>query len=144
MLQMDTSRLGKTLKKFIDEQAEKYCLPIQHGNSVRIKNFVVRKNSHGFLLYDLKTNRQVKTTFTKTAALAMANQLIMDNNDTIKSILQVDDAIQSKYNECIFYKNTIARTEDDIKREVARTRYDIVWEDLLKLRDTLEDYIIDK
>jgi hypothetical protein len=56
----------------------------------------------------------------------------------------VDDAIQSKYNECIFYKNTIARTEDDIKREVARTRYDIVWEDLLKLRDTLEDYIFDK
>ena len=38
----------------------------------------------------------------------------------------------------------IARTEDDIKREVARTRYDIVWEDLLKLRDILEDYIFDK
>ena len=26
-------------------------------------------------------------------------------------------------------------SEDDIKREVARTRYDIVWEDLSKLRD---------
>ena len=141
---MQVKKLGRRLQKFIDEQAEKVCMPIQHGNSVRVKNYVIRKNPHGYLLYDISNNNQVTTTFTKTAALAMANQLLLDNNDTIKSILQVDDAIQSKYNECIFYKNTIARTEDDIKREVARTRYDIVWEDLLKLRDTLEDYIFDK
>ena len=88
--------------------------------------------------FDVMTNvKQAVSQIDKLVSLA-------DNNDTIKSILQVDDAIQSKYNECIFYKNTIARTEDDIKREVARTRYDIVWEDLLKLRDTLEDYIFDK
>jgi hypothetical protein len=44
----------------------------------------------------------------------------------------------------VFYKHTIARTDDDIKRESAKIRYDIAWEDLLKLRDTLDDYIFDK
>ncbi len=52
---MDLQKLSKKLKLFIDQQAEQMCLPIQHGNSLRIKNFVVRENSMGFLLYDIKT-----------------------------------------------------------------------------------------
>ena len=104
---MEVPRLGKTLRKFIDEQAEKYCMPIQHGNSVRIKNFVVRKNPW-VPLYDLKCPiSRSKQHLPKTAALALA-KLLLDNNDpkTALNILQVDDAIQSKYNECISHKNT--------------------------------------
>lgn len=141
---MDLSKLSKKLKKFIDRQAEMISMPIQHGNSLRIKNYVVRENSMGFLLYDIKNHRQVATTFTKTAALAMAKQMAQNNRSVLKTISATDDQIHNKYNECVFYKHTIARTDEDIKRETAKIRYDIVWEDLLKLRDTLDDYIFDK
>lgn len=141
---MDLSKLSKKLKKFIDRQAETISMPIQHGNSLRIKNYVVRENSMGFLLYDIKNHRQVTTTFTKTAALAMARQMAQNNSKYLRLIGDTDDQIHHKYNECVFYKNTIARTDDEIKRETAKIRYDIVWEDLLKLRDTLDDYIFDK
>tara|TARA_R110000803_G_scaffold40700_1_gene87604 strand:+ start:1900 stop:2325 length:426 start_codon:yes stop_codon:yes gene_type:complete len=141
---MDLQKLSKKLKLFIDQQAEQMCLPIQHGNSLRIKNFVVRENSMGFLLYDIKNHKQVTTTFTKTAALAMARQMSQNKQDSLQYIGSTDDRIHHKYNECVFYKHTIARTDDDIKRESAKIRYDIAWEDLLKLRDTLDYYIFDK
>jgi len=139
---MDLTKLSKKLKSFIDQQAERVCMPIQHGNSVRIKNYVVRENQHGFLLYDIKQHKQIATTFTKTAALAMAKQL--SNNHKVDVIRNTDSLIEHKYNECVFYKHTIARTDDDVRRESAKIRYDIAWEDLLKLRDTLECYIFDK
>lgn len=139
---MDLTKLSKKLKSFIDEQAERVCMPIQQGNSVRIKHFVVRENQHGFLLYDIKQHRQIATTFTKTAALAMAKQLC--NNGKVQSIRDTDNLIAHKYNECVFYKHTIARTDDEIRRESAKIRYDIAWEDLIKLRDTLDQYIFDK
>ena len=143
-LRMQVTKLGKRLQRFIDEQAEKVCMPIQHGNSVRVKNYVIRKNPHGYLLYDINANKQVTTTFTKTAALALAKQLADDPKNSIKHIVDTDESIQNKYNECIFYKYTMTTTDDDIKREVTKIRYDIVWEDLLKLRDTLDNYIFDK
>ena len=139
---MDLQKLSKQLRTFIDEQAEKICMPIQQGNSVRIKDFVVRRNPYGFLVYDIRQNRQIATTFTKTAALAMAKQL--SNNHKVDVIRNTDSLIEHKYNECVFYKHTIARTDDDVRRESAKIRYDIAWEDLLKLRDTLECYIFDK
>lgn len=141
---MDLQKLSKKLRKFIDKQAETISLPIQHGNSLRIKNYVVRENSMGFLLYDIKEHRQVATTFTKTAALAMAKQMAQNKSEDIRFIGTTDDQIHHKYNECVFYKHTIARSDDEIKRESAKIRYDIAWEDLLKLRDTLDDYIFDK
>ena len=141
---MQVKKLGKRLQRFIDEQAEKVCMPIQHGNSVRVKNYVIRKNPHGYLLYDINANKQVTPTFTKTAALALAKQLADDPKNSIKHIVDTDESIQNKYNECICYKYTMTTTDDDIKREVTKIRYDIVWEDLLKLRDTLDNYIFDK
>ena len=141
---MDLTKLSKKLKSFIDEQAERVCMPIQHGNSVRIKNYVVRENQHGFLLYDIKQHKQIATTFTKTAALAMARQMAQNNKESLRFIGSTDDEIHNKYNECVFYKHTIARTEDEIKRETAKIRYEIVWEDLIQLRDTLDQYIFDK
>lgn len=141
---MDLTKLSKKLKSFIDEQAERMCMPIQQGNSVRIKNYVVRENHHGFLLYDIKQHKQIATTFTKTAALAMARQMAQNNRDSLRFIRSTDDEIHNKYNECVFYKHTIARTEDEIKRETAKIRYEIVWEDLIQLRDTLDQYIFDK
>jgi len=139
---MDLKKLSNELKSFIDEQAEKLCVPIQQGNSVRIKNYVVRQNHYGFLVYDIQRHKQIATTFTKTAALAMAKQLC--NNGKVQSIRDTDNLIAHKYNECVFYKHTIARTDDEIRRESAKIRYDIAWEDLIKLRDTLDQYIFDK
>ena len=74
----------------------------------------------------------------------MARQMSQNNKSSLRIIGTTDDEIQHKYNECVFYKHTIARTEDDTRRETAKIRYDIVWEDLLRLRDSLDNYIFDK
>ena len=49
-LRMQVKKLGKRLQRFIDEQAEKVRMPVQHGNSVRVKNYVIRKNPMDILI----------------------------------------------------------------------------------------------
>ena len=114
-------------------------------NAQNLKHFQA-KQGETLYCYSWPTLHGIKvtTTFTKTAALAMAKQLADNPKNSIKHIEDTDESIQNKYNECIFYKYTMTTTDDDIKREVTKIRYDIVWEDLLKLRDTLDNYIFDK
>ena len=59
-------------------------------------------------------NKQVTQHLPKTAALALAKQLADDPKNSIKHIVDTDESIQNKYNECIFHKYTMTN-DDDIK-----------------------------
>ena len=48
------------------------------------------------------------------------------------------------YNDALFYKNTIDKTEDDIRRESAQPGFDIAIEECWRIKGEIENYIFDK
>jgi hypothetical protein len=98
--------------------------PYQKGNSLRIGKFVIRESRAGFLVYDIEANRQIAKTFCKTAAVALAKNLNSGRNNTQK-VLQLDSVIEKHYNDCVFYKNTIKKTKDELRKEITIIRYEI-------------------
>jgi len=141
---MNTNHLSKELLKLIDRNIDKVCIPVKNGSGIRMKHFIIRENGYSHLIYDLRYNKQVATTFTKTAALATAKALVDDREDDIDKITLLDREIQSKYNKCVQYKNTIANSDNPISIDNANIRYDISWDDVLNLRDRLDEYVFDK
>jgi hypothetical protein len=141
---MNTKHLSKELLKLIDRNIDKVCIPVKNGSGIRMKHFIIRENGYSHLIYDLRYNKQVATTFTKTAALATAKALVDDREDDIDKITLLDREIQSKYNKCVQYKNTIANSDNPISIDNANIRYDISWDDVLNLRDRLDEYVFDK
>ena len=143
-LQMNTKNLSKKLLKLIDRNIHKVCVPIQNGNSVRLKHLIIRENNYGHLVYDLRDNKQITTTFTKTAAVAIAKNLAEGQDHSIDRIIDLDREIQAKYNKCVQYKSTMINSDNPISIDNAHIRYDITWEDVLTLRDSLDQCVFDK
>ena len=141
---MNTKHLSKELLKLIDRNIDKVCIPVKNGSGIRMKHFIIRENGYSHLIYDLRYNRQVATTFTKTGAIATAKALVDDREDDIDKITLLDREIQAKYNKCVQYKNTIANSDNPISIDNANIRYDISWDDVLNLRDRLDEYVFDK
>ena len=56
------------------------------------KNIVIRKHKNGYRIFDISNNKHVVTTFTKTAALAIAKIVAeRGNSNNIKDIIVLDN-----------------------------------------------------
>jgi hypothetical protein len=139
----DRKTIAKEILKLIDKETDKLCVPIQQGNSVRIKHMVVRESRYGFLVYNILTHEQMARTFSKTAALAIAKSHAEGDPRRTAHILKIDEKIQQKYNDCVFFKHTIYFTEDHNRKSAAEIRYEVSWDDVLTLRSELDHYIFD-
>lgn len=106
-------------------------IPYQKGNSIRIKQYVIRRSKHGYLVYDCKENKQVTSLYSKTAAVAWTHCLIY-GKEHFKTIRELDDLLSKHHIDTIFYKNTIENTKDEVRKETAEMRLDIA---LAKTRD---------
>jgi len=140
---MIKTQVAKQLLQLIDSETHKVCLPIQKGNSIRIKHMVVRESRRGYLVFDILNGSQVACTFSKTAAVAIAKNHAEGCMNETHRILRLDDEIMQKYNDAVHFKYTIQCTDDEQRRASARIRYDIAWEDVLTLRSELDHYIFD-
>lgn len=137
-------KLADILEDIVTKNVAMFPLPYKKGNSIRLKHLAIRKNKHGYQLFDCKTNAHLVRTFTKTAALAIANSIIRNNEKTIETIQLLDEQVRKYYNDAIFYKNSVERTQDPIKKEVCETRFDIATEDAYVTLQHIENYIFDK
>lgn len=134
------STLSKKLEELINDNIDKEAIPYVKGNSIRIKNIVVRKSKAGWLIYDTETNKQLERLFCKSSALAYAN-VVAKGSKTIRPILELDKLIQKHYNDCVFYLYTLRKTKDSTKAEVARIRYDISYTTTRQATKDLERFI---
>ena len=140
---MTQEKLSTKLAELIDKSIQKYCVPIQKGNSIRIKHFVIRKNKHNHLVIDLRYNKQIATFFSKTGAVACAVAKAKGHTD-IKHIVDKDRRLQEKYLECVNYKSVLENSEDEQYKQTIKIRYEIAWEDLNTIKQTLLDIVFDK
>ena len=121
---MINKQIIKDLQEILETNLDPSMFPYQKGNSIRIGKIVIRESRNGFLVYDIETNNQVAKTFCKTAAVAIAKS-ITKGRSNLQRVLELDKTIEKHYNDCVFYKYTIKKTKDDIRRDITQNRYEI-------------------
>ena len=139
---MNYNNLVKELESLLSIELDSTLFPYQKGKSIRIGHLVVRESRHGFKIYDCVENKMIAQTFSKSSAVALARTLAK-GKDYQKDILMIDKIINKNYNDCIFYKHTIANTSDRIKKDVVKTRYEDAKARTHVARQRLDKYIFD-
>lgn len=131
------------LEDIVNKGLEDSLIPYQKGNSIRIKNIVIRFNKKkGYLIYDTDSNSQVARTQFKSCALALAKNLAAEKGDrTTRMILDLEYMLLKHYNDAIFYRHGIKNAKDEASREIKETRLDIALEETKKIRNKIDRFI---
>ncbi len=137
---ISNKNLVEQLERLLDENIKKVLIPHVRGNSIRIKDHIVRKSKAGWLVYNAKKNHQIARMFSKTAAVALAKTLAQ-GRDEFKTINQLDGYIQKHYNDALFARHVMLNTHDEEKRVVSEMKYELAWEKTCEAKDKLEAYI---
>ena len=137
---MISDNLLSDLEEIVDKGLEDSAIPYAKGNSIRIKQYVIRKSKVGYLIYDSSTNKQIHRTQFKSDAIAIAKNLA-ERRNRIDSILDIENNLAKHYNDAIFYKNTIKKTKCQATRLTRETRLQISLVEAQKMRDKLDTFI---
>ena len=136
--------LIKILEDIVDAELNSVPLPVVKGNSIRIKNAVVRKNKHGYHVFDLAEKAHIGYSHSKSTALAMAHCVATNQTESLNNIKHLDNKLSKHYNDAVFYKYTVEHTKDDIKKDAALMRFEIAIDECWAIKDQIENYIFDK
>ena len=112
------------LKKIIEENIDPSMFPYAKGNSIRIGNYVIRKNKHGYNIFDIKNKQPVSCVFSKTAAVAIAKNLA-DGRNLVSQAESLDKVIEKNYNDALFFSHAVRTTKDEFRKELSEMRLDI-------------------
>lgn len=137
---MISNKIAQDLIDIIEKNARDLDIPHVSTNSIRIKNFVIRKNKKGdYNIFDISENRRISTTNFKHSAIALTKLLI--SHKPIEKILELDRELLKHYNDSLFYRNSITNSKDIGYKEVREIRLDISIEQTRKIQKKLESYI---
>jgi len=141
---INTEYITQQLEDIVTNELQGLVLPYKKGNSIRIKNTIIRKNKYGYQLFDNKNNCHITKTFTRTAAIAIAKRIAVNDKKAITDIKIHDKEVHRHYNDASFFKNTMINTVDEVRREVAECRFDISTAKAYHHLDLIEEWIFDK
>jgi len=137
---MTAENLLHDLEEIVNRGLEDSAIPHARGNSIRIKHIVVRKSPKGYLIYDAKENKQVVRTYFKTTAVAIAKNLAQ-GIDITETAMEFDELMLKHYNDAVFYKHSIRKTDDEVKKDIREARLDIAIQESQRVRSLLDHYI---
>jgi hypothetical protein len=137
---MTAENLLHDLEEIVNRGLEDSAIPHARGNSIRIKHIVVRKSPKGYLIYDAKENKQVVRTYFKTTAVAIAKNLAQ-GIDITETAMECDELMLKHYNDAVFYKHSIRKTDDEVKKDIREARLDIAIQESQRVRSLLDHYI---
>jgi len=140
---MTSKQLINQLQKIIEANIDPSMFPYVKGNSIRIGHIVIRKNRKGYMVFDSKNKEHIDTTFSKTAAVALAKLAVKENYNyrTVEHIMQLDHIIEKNYQDSIFYAYTMEHSKDYVKKEVSETRFYIAQDRTQTAKDSLDSLI---
>ena len=95
-----------------------------------------------YLIYDTKENKQVTSYYSKSAAVAHVHCSIHKPNRSIDEIRRLDNTLSKHHIDSMFYKNTIEKTKDEFKCDVAELRLDIAVQNTSNAKAKLMQYIL--
>ena len=137
-----TPQLVQELENLINNKIDTSYLPYVKGKSIRIGHIIIRETrAQFFLVFDTKENKEVAKMFCKTAAVALAKNIVQKRSDAIYRIKQLDERISKHFTDALFYKHTMRVTKDETRREVAQMRYEIAAETTKDAKEKLDTFI---
>tara|TARA_B100000780_G_C21090343_1_gene439414 strand:- start:178 stop:597 length:420 start_codon:yes stop_codon:yes gene_type:complete len=137
---MISNNLLTDLEDIVNEGLKDSSIPYAKGNSIRIKQYVVRESKVGFLVYDSSTNKQIHRTQFKSVAVAIAKNLAEKKN-RLDKILDIESNLAKHYNDAVFYKNMIRKSKCEQAKQSRETRLEISLVEAQRIRDKLDQYI---
>jgi hypothetical protein len=138
---MSSDTLVKDFENIVNKGLETSFLPMVRGNTIRIKNYIVRHNSKkGYLIYDTDFNTQVARTQFKSSAVAIAKTLA-DGKNAVATILSYDTELTKHYNDAVFYRNVIQKSNDSFIKDIRQVRFDMSLERTRLIRKKIDKYI---
>lgn len=136
------SNVYKQLESIIYNGIKKTPLPYKKGNSIRIGKVVIRESKRqGYILFDVDQGVQIDIADTLRGALAIA-KLYLSNKD-YKNIKYLDQKYSKHYNDSIFYKATLSKTDNQSRKIVIEDRLEIAEAAMDVASQSLEDIIFD-
>ena len=137
--------LAKELDEIVAHVLSQVPIPYEKGNSIRVKNIVIRKHKNGYRIFDISNNKHIVTTFTKTAALAIAKVVgESGNSNNIKDIIVLDNKVCKHYMDALFAKRAIETSKDITRVEASEVKFDIATDKAWSSLAQIESYIFDK
>ena len=137
---MISKKIAKDLEDIIENGIRDLDIPHVSQNSIRIKNYVIRKNKKGeYNIFDISENRRLFSVNFKYTAIALTKALI--KGKSTNRILQLDADLLKHYNDSLFYKNSMINSKDSSYREVREIRLDIAHNYTKQIKRQLESYI---
>jgi|TARA_B100000989_G_C19390106_1_gene405366 hypothetical protein len=137
-------QLSQQLEEIIEAGLIRVAIPYQKGNSIRVKNIVIRKHHNGYRLFDLRTNKHICTTFAKATALAIAKMTAERTKFDLKNLIKLDDKVAKYYMDALYAKRSMKTGETIERRESAEVQYDIAMHEAWSVLGDIERYIFDK
>lgn len=130
------------LESLLDDPYYMGKIPYKKGNSIRIGHYIIRKNKTGYLVYDCVDNRKVDHFWSKSAALAYV-KLDLDGKKLHTEIKKLDKTLEKNQIDAMFYRNTLKKASEEIRKSSARVRLDIAEENAYNAKYRLIGLIFD-
>ncbi len=130
------------LETLLDDPYYMGKIPYKKGNSIRIGHYIIRKNKTGYLVYDCIDNKKVDHFWSKSAALAYV-KLDLDGKSLHTEIKRLDKTLEKNQIDAMFYKNTIEKASEEIRKSSARVRLEIAEENAYNAKYRLIGLIFD-
>ncbi len=139
---MITKNLITELETLLSVDLDSTLFPYQKGKSIRIGHVVIRESQDSYKVFDTSTNSMICQTFSKSSAVAVARNLAK-GNVSVKEILLIDNTIKKNYIDCVYYKNTMNKTNNRAKKSIIETRYEDAKSKTEVARQRLDKYIFE-
>ena len=130
------------LESLLDDPYYMGKIPYKKGNSIRIGHYIIRKNKTGYLVYDCVDNRKVDHFWSKSVALAYA-KLVLDGKTLHTELKKLLKTLEKNQIDAMFYRNTIKKASEEIRKSSARVRLDIAEENAYNAKYRLIGLIFD-
>lgn len=137
---MIDKKLVNELQQLVDNGLKNHLFPYKKGNSIRIKNYVIRKNSNGYVIFDCEKNTRIVKTHFLTSALAVAKNLAQGKN-IVSVVLHYDDKMFKNYNDIQFYKDMIKKTSNTYVKATREILLDIAIDNTINAKNSLNNFI---
>lgn len=141
---MNIDTIITDLEEIVSSPSDLTAIPYVKGNSIRIKNYAIRKSKNVYIIFDCKENKKITEVNFKLSAIAVAKTL-SENKNYVKQINLLDNKMLKHYNDIHFYKYIIKSSNSKCTKDLRKIRLEISMQTLSVLRNQIEKFVfVDK
>lgn len=125
MKQIDKKAAARNLETLSTRVVSKKIIPLITKSGILVGSYIVRPSNHKFEIR--KNNETLYTTFSKTAALIIAQMLASNSNMEIVPILEYDRKVASAREDLEVFKyhyNKAEKTNNSVKKSIMMSKFE--------------------